>query len=56
MMVSFSIYRNKKKKEEDDDEKALYKGGQKGGGLWRSGHGNPVTPITDNGKHRLDRM
>lgn len=47
---------NKKKKEEPDDEKALYAGGQKGGGMWRSGHANPVTPITDNGKHKLSHM
>lgn len=50
------MYRNKKKKEEPDDEKALYAGGQKGGGMWRSGHANPVTPITDSGKHKLSHM
>lgn len=52
----YIVYRNKKKKEEPDDEKALYAGGQKGGGMWRSGHANPVTPITDNGKHKLSHM
>lgn len=52
----YIVYRNKKKKEEPDDEKALYAGGQKGGGMWRSGHANPVTPISDNGKHKLSHM
>nr|XP_022289811.1 uncharacterized protein LOC111101572 [Crassostrea virginica] len=50
-------FMNKKKKDVEDDEKALYKGGQAGGGMWRGGgKPNPVTPITDTGKHRLDYM
>ncbi|XP_062588696.1 complement component receptor 1-like protein [Saccostrea cucullata] len=49
-------FMNKKKNGEEDDEKALYRGGEKGGGMWRGGQGNPVTPITDRGKHQLHKM
>lgn len=57
LFVCLSVHRNKKKKDVEDDEKALYKGGQAGGGMWRGGgKPNPVTPITDTGKHKLDYM
>lgn len=52
----YIVYRNKKKKEELDDEKVLYVGGQKGGGMWRSGYVNLVMFIIDSGKYKFFYM